>query len=105
MHIEESRMSVCKVCGSLDFVEIYQEEARQLSWLADDIAVLYEENSLTVKKIKELNLDLENLDQRFEFYEETLDDDVSVATASADELWRDEIGSLERISGSKRRST
>ena len=91
MHIEESRMSVCKVCGSLDFVEIYQEEARQLSWLTADIAVLCEENSNLLQKIKEINEDLENFEETSKFYEETFEDD-----ASDDELWREELTSLER---------
>ena len=91
-------MSVCKICGSLDFVETYQEESRQLSWLVEDIAVLYEENSSIVKKIKELNMDLENLDKTtFEFHEETIEDDASVdgTAVYAEEVWRTELKSLE----------
>jgi len=84
-------MSVCKICGSLDFVRIYQEESQQLSWLTADIAVLCEENSNLLQKIKEINEDLENFDDKSKFYEEPFEDN-----GSDDELWREELTSLER---------
>ena len=98
---QQSRMSVCKNCGSLDLVETYQEESRQLSWLVEDIAVLYEENSSIVKKIMQLNLDLENLENKPKFYEETTKNDVcgDEVPANDDELWsacQTELSSLER---------
>ena len=90
-------MSVCNFCGSLDFVEVYQEESRQLSWLTEDLAVLYEENSLILKKIKKLNLGLENFEENSEFYEDSIEDDD--VTANAEEvleiLHQEETSSLE----------
>ena len=56
-------MSVCSLCGGLDFVETFQEESRQLSWLSEDIAVLFKENSDLIKKIQQMNLDLENFEE------------------------------------------
>ena len=60
------------VCGSLDFMESFEKESEQLSWLVEEISVLYEENSSIVQKIMKLNVDLENFE---EFYEETMEDD------------------------------
>jgi len=80
-------------------MKTFQEESQQLSWITADIAVLYEENSNIIKKIMQLNEDLENFEEKpEEFYEEAFEDDVSeeVDTASADELWRYELSRLER---------
>ena len=84
-------MAVCQVCHSLDYR--IQEEESQLSWITADIAVLYEENSNILKKIKQFNEDLENFEEKHEFYEEPFED---VANASEDELWREELTSLEK---------
>ena len=94
-------MAVCNLCGSLDFLEIFQEESRQLSWLSDDIAVLYKENSTLVNNLKNLNLELENLEEKSEFYEETFKDDLCEdgAAVDAQDMWRicqQELNSLER---------
>ena len=95
-------MSVCSLCGRLDFIDNFQEEARQLSWLSEDIAVLFKENSALVENIKKLNLELENFEEQTEFYDETLDEDDDCeyrAAADAHEMWRtcqEELNSLER---------
>jgi len=88
-------MSACNYCGRLDFVEIYQEEARQLSWLAEDIAALYGENSNILQKIKKLNEDLEDFEEKSEFYEESSDACEDEEDAAI-EGWRTELTSLER---------
>ena len=85
------------VCGSLDF----EEESEQLSGLVEEISVLYEENRSIVRKIEELNANLENFDNESKFYEGFLLDDVyeDEATANAEELWRtcqEELTSLEK---------
>jgi len=95
VHNKKSRMSVCKDCDSQDFNEIIQEESRQLSWITEDIAALYKENSTLVAKIKQLNEDLENFEVEPEFYEEASDDDACEDVAT-DDLWRTELNSLER---------
>ena len=74
-------MSVCNFCGSLDFKEIFQEESRQLSWLSEDIAVLYNENSTLIENLKKLNLVLENMEVQPEFYDDTIEEDDVGATA------------------------
>ena len=63
-----------------------------------ELSVLYEENSSIVKKIKQLNEDLENFAEEQEFYEETPEDDAceDVAKADEDDLWKTELNSLER---------
>ena len=87
------------VCGSLDFMESFEKESEQLSWLVEEISVLYEENSSIVQKIMKLNVDLENFE---EFYEETMEEDDECedrAVADAHEMWRtcqEELNSLER---------
>ena len=47
----------------------------ELSWITEDIAVLYEENSNILKKIKKLNMELENLDETPNFYEDSKEED------------------------------
>jgi len=77
-------MSVCSICGSLDFVENFQEESRQLSSLSEDIAVLYRENSLLINNLKNLSLELENFEDQSKFYEDTTEDDVGTRV---EEVW------------------
>ena len=52
-------MAVCILCSSLDDSQVFQEEVRELSWITEDISVLYKENSAMIEKIKTLNLGLE----------------------------------------------
>ena len=82
MHNWKSINSVCNLCGSQDFTEIFQDESQELSWITEDIAVLCEENSNILTKIRKLNRELENLDKKFQFYEETIEDDVCESEAS-----------------------
>ena len=64
---------MCTLCGSLDDEKLFQEEIRQLSWLSEDILVLYEENRTVIEKIKSLNAELENFEQ-YEFKEDSVDE-------------------------------
>ena len=63
-------MAVCVLCSSLDDKQVFQEEMRELSWITEDISVLYKENSGMIEKIKKLNLELEE----FISYEDTKDE-------------------------------
>ena len=86
------------MCGSLDYDETYQEESWQISWLVEDISVLYKENGELMARIKKMNEDLENFEDEPEFNEEAFEDEVTddVGTSWTDELWREELTSLER---------
>jgi len=66
--------------NSLDLAEMLQEERRHLSWIVEDMAVLYNENSLILQKIKTLNLELENLDEESKFYDDYIEDDAEAKT-------------------------
>jgi len=66
--------------NSLDLAEMLQEERRHLSWIVEDMAVLYNENSLILQKIKTLNMELENLDEESKFYDDYIEDDAEAQT-------------------------
>ena len=68
-------MAVWSLCDSLDCKKLFQDEVNELSWITEDIAVLYEENSNILKKIKKLNMELENLDETPNFYEDSKEED------------------------------
>ena len=78
---------MCFLCSSLDDSQQFQEEVKELSWITEDISVLYKENSAMIEKIRQLNEDLEN----FEFEEETFED-----VEATDDLWREELTSPEK---------
>ena len=66
-------MAVCTFCGSLDDVNLYQEELKQLSWLSEEIFVLYEENRGMLERIKSINTELENFDEQPQFEDDSDD--------------------------------
>ena len=77
-------MTVCQLCHSLDYQELFQDEVRELSWLSEDISVLYLENRNLLKKIQTLNIELENSVKQEEFYEDSLE--IDTIAANADEV-------------------
>jgi len=63
----------------LDLAEMLQEERRHLSWIVEDMAALYKENSLILQRIKMMNTELENLDIETKFCEDSITDDDAEA--------------------------
>ena len=83
-------MAVCKHCNSLDYTELFWEEAKNLSWLSEDIAVLYKENRSMLEKIKILNTELEELsiEDSNEPSEDTIkEDDVFIDDSDEMAMW------------------
>ena len=69
----------------LDLAEMLQEERRQLSWIVEDMAALYNENSNMIARIKNLSEELEefstdNLENSCDDSLEDLDDFPDVRT-------------------------
>ena len=93
-------MAVCSLCDSLDYKKLFQDEVNELSWITEDIAVLYEENSNILEKIKKLNIELENLDEIPKFYEDSEEEDDVEAFAEVvlELLHQEETSSFEKNS-------
>ena len=101
-------MAVCVLCSSLDDSELFQEALRELSWITEDVSVLYKENSTKIEKIKKLNEELEEFlnNQLENSYDDSHEDKANFTdaydvqeddtTANADEVWRKELNSLEK---------
>ena len=58
--------------NGLDLAEMLQDERRQLSWIIEDMSVLYMENRQILAKIKTLN---EELEEFSDDHQENSDDD------------------------------
>ena len=90
---------MCPNCTSLDNRNLFQEELKELSWLTEDMAALYIENSSLIEKIKSLNLELdeftvnENDDASDNAVEElTTDDyDEKVGWLSREDVIREQL--------------
>ena len=80
-------MAVCQFCNcdSLDLRRRFQEESYELSWLSQDISLLYEENRKVIEKIKSLNTELENFEHT-EFKENSVDDADTFDESEDDEM-------------------
>ena len=91
-------MAVCILCSSLDDSQLFQEALRDLSWITEDISVLYKENSAMIEKIKTLNLELEkSAEDQSVFCEDSNEDDVEAnAEDILEDLCQEEISSLEK---------
>ena len=83
-------MAVCTLCNSLDYSKLFQEETKELSWLTEDISVLYQENRTILHKIKILNSELEEFsgENQINFHEDAIEEDNVAAGLEEKNLWR-----------------
>jgi hypothetical protein len=65
-------MAVCVHCNGLEFAELFQEESRQLFWIAKDISVLNENLNEELEEFSNKNKE-HSYDDSLEYVEDFLD--------------------------------
>ena len=70
--VQHQKSRMAEDFNGLDLAEMLQDERRQLSWIIEDMSVLYMENRQILAKIKTLN---EELEEFSDDHQENSDDD------------------------------